>query len=171
MEDLCNKNRQDGKQVFQFSTKMRLFVILLDVIKTKSPLATSAILWSAKVNNTGFFFFRSLTAMFVSRCFCFWCYCCCLSQHIFAVCEKMVNISYILWGGGRQKTLVNIYEHEGHYAIFPAFKYLTKTQLRAFWIVEGEIQINETEQWNAYFITKNLKKIPISLVNKIYISQ
>lgn len=48
--------------------------------------------------------------MFVSRCFCFWCYCCCLSQHIFAVCEKMVNISYILWGGGRQKTLVNIYE-------------------------------------------------------------
>ena len=56
MEDLCNKNRQDGKQVFQFSTKMRLFVILLDVIKTKSPLATNAILWSAKVNNTGFFF-------------------------------------------------------------------------------------------------------------------
>lgn len=49
--------------------------------------------------------------MFVSRCFCFWCYCCCLSQHIFAVCEKMVNISFILWGGGgRQKTLVNIYE-------------------------------------------------------------
>ena len=38
------------------------------------------------------------------------------------------------------------------------FKYLTKTQLRAFWIVEREIQINETEQWNTYFITKNLKK-------------
>lgn len=48
--------------------------------------------------------------MFVSRCFCFWCYFCCLSQHIFAVCEKMVNISYSLWGVGRQKTLVNIYE-------------------------------------------------------------
>lgn len=109
MEDLCNKNRQDGKKVFQFSTKMRLFVILLDVTKTKSPLATSAILWSAKINNT-VFFFRSLTAMFVSRCFCFWCYFCCLSQHIFAVCEKMVNISYSLWGVGRQKTLVNIYE-------------------------------------------------------------
>ena len=56
MEDLCNKNRQDGKKVFQFSTKMRLFVILLDVTKTKSPLATSAILWSAKINNTVFFF-------------------------------------------------------------------------------------------------------------------
>ena len=56
MEDLCSKNRQDGKKVFQFSTKMGLFVILLDVTKTKSPLATSAILWSAKVNNTGFFF-------------------------------------------------------------------------------------------------------------------
>ena len=70
MEDLCSKNRQDGKQVFQFSTKMRLFVILSDVTKTKSPLATSAILWSAKVNNT-VFFFRSLTAMFFSRCFFF----------------------------------------------------------------------------------------------------
>ena len=38
------------------------------------------------------------------------------------------------------------------------FKYLTKTQLGAFWIVEREIQIDETEQWNAYFITKNLLK-------------
>ena len=99
MEDLCSKNRQDGKKVFQFSTKMGLFVILLDVTKTKShwPLALSC---DQRKSTTQVFFFRSLTAMFVSRCFCFWCYCCCLSQHIFAVCEKMVNISYILWGGG-----------------------------------------------------------------------
>ena len=109
MEDLCNKNRQDGKKVFQFSTKMGLFVILLDVTKTKSSLATSAILWSAKVNNTGFFFsffdcnvrfslflFLVLLLLFVAAYLrCVW---------------KMINISYILGGGGRQKTLVNIYE-------------------------------------------------------------
>ena len=64
MEDLCSKNRQDGKQVFQFSTKMRLFVILSDVTKTKSPLATSAILWSAKVNNTVFFSFFDCNVRF-----------------------------------------------------------------------------------------------------------
>ena len=111
MEDLCNKNRQDGKQVFQFSTKMRLFVILLDVIKTKSPLATSAILWSAKVNNTGFFFsffdcnvrfslflFLVLLLLFVAAYLrCVW---------------KMVNISYILGGGGEGKRPLWIFTSE-----------------------------------------------------------
>ena len=112
MEDLCNKNRQDGKQVFQFSTKMRLFVILLDVIKTKSPLATSAILWSAKVNNTGFFFFVlwlqcSFLVVFVFGVTVVVC------RSISSLCVKKWSISVSFYGGGgwgRQKTLVNIYE-------------------------------------------------------------
>ena len=109
MEDLCSKNRQDGKKVFQFSTKMGLFVILLDVTKTKSPLATSAILWSAKVNNTGFFFsFFDCNVRF--------------SLFLFLVLLLLFVAAYLrcVWkngqyqlhfmGGGRQKTLVNIYE-------------------------------------------------------------
>lgn len=110
MEDLCNKNRRDGKKVFQFSTKMRLFIILSDVTKTKSPLATSAILWSAKVNNTVFFFsFFDCNVRF--------------SLFLFLVLLLLFVAAYLrcVWkngqyqlqfmgGGGRQKTLVNIYE-------------------------------------------------------------
>lgn len=102
MEDLCNKNRQDGKQVFQFSTKMRLFVILLDVIKTKSPLATSAILWSAKVNNTGFFFFVlwlqcSFLVVFVFGVTVVVC------RSISSLCVKKWSISVTFYGGGGGK--------------------------------------------------------------------
>ena len=110
MEDLCNKNKRDGKKVFQFSTKMRLFVILSDVTKTKYPLATSAILWSAKVNNTVFFFVLWLQCSFLVVFVFGTTFVVCRS--ISSLCVKKWSISVTVYGGGggRQKTLVNIYE-------------------------------------------------------------
>ena len=98
MEDLCNKNRRDGKKVFQFSTKMRLFVILSDVTKTKSPLATSAILWSAKVNNTVFFFVLWLQCSFLVVFVFGATFVVCRS--ISSLCVKKWSISVTFYGGG-----------------------------------------------------------------------